>query len=220
MDPLQEGNGRVGKCCGRVFQQPFHLGIGQRAQLIASRKNAEEAFPRDHGGRQGRGQVGLLVGELLHMVELQSQPIAQVLEGFLRIRAVSQERFTVLEHWALLRIREACGPLGEHLGKFLLLPGGLVVQRVEKVIVLGAGHELSQGGLAIGSQRKGFNEAEVGVGPDSQRSGQRSGQSSGQNPGGKTEAAEGWGVHGRYRAGVIWKPREAPLLTTHGINKA
>ena len=216
MDPLQEGTDRVGKSRGRVLQQLFHLGIGQRAQLIACRKNAEEAFPRNHGGRQGRGQVGLLVRELLDMVELQPQPIAQVLEGFLWIRAVGQERFSVLEHLSLLGIREACGPLGERLGKFLLLSRGLVVQRVEKVIVLSAGHELPQGGFAIGSQRKGFNEANVGVGPDSQRSGQRSGQ----NPGGKAKAAEGWDVHGRYQAGVYWKPGEPPFLTTHGINKA
>ena len=121
------------------------------------------------------------------MVQLQPQPIAQVLEGFLRIRAVGQECFTVLEQLALLGIREARGPLGERLRKFLLLSRGLVVQRVEKVIVLGARHELPQGGFAIRSQREGFNVAEVGVGPDSQRSGQRSGQ----NPGGKAKAAEG-----------------------------
>ena len=173
------------------MQQPFQLGFGQRAQRIACRESAEEAFPRDHGGRQCRGQVRLLVGELLDMVQLQPQPIAQVLEGFLRIRAVGQECFTVLEQLTLLGIRGARGPLGERLKKFLPLPRGLVVQRVEKVIVLGARHELPQGGFAIRSQREGFNEAEVGVGPDSQRSGQRSDQRSGQNPGGKAKAAEG-----------------------------
>ena len=168
MDPLQEGNGRVGKSRGRVLQQPFHFGIRQRAQRIARRKNAEEAFPRNHGGRQGRGQVGLLVGELLDMVELQPQPIAQVLEGFLRIRAVGQECLTVLEQLALFGIWEARGPLGQRLGKFLLLPRGLVVQRVEKVVVLGAGYELPQGGFAVGGQSEGLDKAEVGVGLDSQ----------------------------------------------------
>ena len=187
MDPHQEVNGRVGKSRGRVLQQPFHLGFGQRAERIACRESAEETFPRDHGGRQCCGQVGLLVGELLDVVELQPQPIAQVLEGSFGICAVGQERFAVLEQWSLLRNWEARGPLGECLRKFLLLPGGLVVQRVEKVIVLGTGHELPKGGFAVGCQGEGFNEAEVGVGPDSQRSGQRSGQ----NPGGKAEAAEG-----------------------------
>ena len=215
-DPSQNGGGREPMDRGRIRQQPFHLGIGQRAQRIVGRDAGEESFPRDHGRRQCRGQVGLLVGQLLDMVELQSQSIAQVSEGPLRIRAVGQQRLPVFEQLSPLRSREALGPLGHRLGEFLRLSRGLVVQRVEKVMVLGTRHELPEGRLAVGGQGEGFDEADLGVRPD----GRWTGQSSGQNPGGESEAVEGRGVHGGYRADVTGKPGEAPHPTTHGINKA
>ena len=170
-----------------VPDEPVGLVFGQAFEGIVLQDLPEKGLPRDDRGIQRRRQVGLLVREPRCVVELKAHPFAQVAEGPLGILAVGQERLPVLEHPALFRVGKALRPLGHGLGELGGLPRRLLVQRMEEIVVLGARYQLTQDGLAIGGQREGLEESQVGVGTGHRECGQR---------GGEDQRGQAAGVHG------------------------
>ena len=184
--------------------QPVGFLVGQAVEAVVLQDPPEEGLPRNGHGVELCRQVGPLVGEPRGVVELQAQPFAQMAEGPLGIRAVGQERLPVLKHPALFGVGKALRPLGHRRRELLGLSRRLLVQRVEKVVVLGARHQLTEHRLPVGSQCEGLDESDVGVGAGGQRGGQ--------GQGGQAPAAEEEGIHGRVRWQCRWRPREAPFI--------
>jgi hypothetical protein len=82
------------------------------------------------------------------------------LSVFCGISVVADQRLAILDDPPLRGIGEALRPLLEDRGELRSLRGVLIVQRMEKVILLRAGNELLEHRVAIRGEREFFDEAD------------------------------------------------------------
>ena len=96
------------------------------------------------------------------MVELQTEPLAQIRERLLRSRIVREQRLAVQDGPPLRALAgETLTPLVEDVRELCSVARVLKMQRVEKIIVLGAGDEFAEHLRAIRREREFLDEADL-----------------------------------------------------------
>ena len=100
------------------------------------------------------------------MVELQTEPLAQIRERLLRSRIVREQRLAVQDGPPLRALAgETLTPLVEDVRELCSVARVLKMQRVEKIIVLGAGDEFAEDFLALRRECEFFNIADFIIRP-------------------------------------------------------
>ena len=146
----------------RLRHEPLQRILRKRieAQVIAQRIGLEDR-QRHRRRIEFFRQIRSLVAHFLFVIEVQAQPLFQVRQRPLRILVVVEQRPTIQYRPATLAfIRKPLRPLRENLRQFGLVAHVLIMQRVEKIIVFGARHQLAEHLRAIRSQRELFDETD------------------------------------------------------------
>ena len=109
----------------------------------------------------------------------------QIVERLLRRRVVIEQRLAVLDDpSARILIGKPLPPLVHELLEFPLVAAALIVQAVEKIIILAAGTQLAKRLLAVRRQRKPLDETDLVFRPRRRRVTQTGGQRGCRNQGG------------------------------------
>ena len=146
-----------------IFHQRLQRLLGEAAEAAIIRERVALENVARHALRiERRRQVRLFVTHLLLMVELQTEPLAQIRERLLRSRIVREQRLAVQDDPPLRALAgETLAPLVEDVRELCSVARVLKMQRVEKIIVLGAGDEFAEHLRAIRREREFLDEADL-----------------------------------------------------------
>ena len=144
-----------------VAHESLQFLIREPVQAIVLQCLLKKHLPRDQGWIEHGRQIRLRIAHLLHMIKLQPQLLAQILQSLLRVRVVTNQRLAIFNDLPLARIRKPLRPLLHDRGQLRLLPRILIMQCVEKVILLRPRHELLQNRCPILRERKFFDETNL-----------------------------------------------------------
>ena len=118
------------------------------------------------------------------MVELQTEPLAQIRERLLRSRIVREQCLAVQDGPPLRALAgETLTPLVEDVRELRSVARVLKMQRVEKIIVLGAGDELAEHLCAIRSECELFDEPNLILRPRTDGQDERGNEGDGRGEG-------------------------------------
>ena len=116
----------------------------------------------DHVLVQAGRQVGLLVQPLALVIELQAQPLADELQGFVRALGVGQQSLPILDLADARRVLEPIDPGGEQFVDLVELLGVLEVEAVVVIVVFGPRNQLLQRDRAVLGQGEILQVADLG----------------------------------------------------------
>ena len=159
LQPFQQVPSAIRRQFGR--DQPVQGLVFARLQVrMLGEGPAEQCRARDQVLVQTGRQVGLLVQPLTLVIELQSQPLADELQGCIRALAVGQQGLPVLNLADARRVLVPVDPGGEQRIDLVVLLGVLEVEAMVVIVVFGARNQLLQRHGAVLGQGEIFQIAD------------------------------------------------------------